>query len=147
MAKRLDSPYLPGRRTSGWVKVKNVTTTDVVIGGWLPGDGGRAGRLGSLVIGIPDDDGVLRYAGRVGTGFTQAELIRLGAELEPLATDASPFEGRQPPKLTRFVEPRLVARVDFSERTSAGHAAPAVLQGHRATTWRPRTSGSGNRDL
>ena len=131
VAKRLDSPYLPGRRTSGWVKVKNVASTDVVIGGWLPGDGGRAGRLGSLVIGIPDDDGVLRYAGRVGTGFTQAELIRLGAELEPLATAASPFEGRQPPKLTRFVEPRLVARVDFSERTSAGTLRQPSYKGTR----------------
>src|ERR687893_709906 len=107
VAKRLDSPYLPGRRTSAWVKVKNVCTTDVVIGGWLPGDGGRAGRLGSLVIGIPDDDGVLRYAGRVGTGFTGSELLRVGRLLEPLATDASPFTGTQPPKLTHFVEPRL----------------------------------------
>ena len=103
----------------------------MVIGGWLPGDGGRAGRLGSLVIGIPDDDGVLRYAGRVGTGFTQAELIRLGAALEPLATDASPFAGRQPPKLTRFVEPRLVARVDFSERTSAGTLRQPSYKGTR----------------
>ncbi len=74
IAKRLDCPYLPGRRTSGWVKVKNICSTDVVIGGWLPGEGGRSGRLGALVIGIPDDDGALRYAGRVGTGFTQAEL-------------------------------------------------------------------------
>jgi bifunctional non-homologous end joining protein LigD len=120
IAKRLDSPYMPGRRTSNWVKVKNICSSDVVIGGWLPGEGGRSGRLGALVVGIPDDEGVLRYAGRVGTGFTEAELVRLGGLLEPLARDESPFVGRQPPKTTHFVEPRLVARVDYTERTSAG---------------------------
>src|SRR5918995_735207 len=105
IAKRLDCPYTPGRRTSAWVKVKNVGSTDVVIGGWLPGEGGRSGRLGALVIGIPDEEGVLHYAGRVGTGFTQAELGRLGGMLEELARADSPFEGRQPPELTRFVQP------------------------------------------
>ena len=131
IAKRLDSRYVPGRRSADWVKVKNVCSTDVVIGGWLPGEGGRSGRLGSLVIGIPDDGGVLRYAGRVGTGFTQAELVRLGGLLAPLARDESPFAGRQPPKLTRFVEPRLVARVDYSERTQAGTLRQPSYKGLR----------------
>ncbi len=131
IAKRLDCPYTPGKRTSGWVKVKNIGSTDVVIGGWLPGEGGRSGRLGALVIGIPDDDGVLRYAGRVGTGFSQAELVRLGGMLDELASDASPFEGRQPPKLTRFVEPSLVARVDFTERTNAGTLRQPSYKGLR----------------
>jgi len=131
IAKKLDSPYTPGRRTSAWVKVKNIGTSDVVIGGWLAGEGGRSGRLGALVIGIPDDDGVLRYSGRVGTGFTQAELTRLGALLEPLATDASPFVGTQPPKLTRFVEPRLVARVEFTERTRTGTLRQPSYKGLR----------------
>src|SRR5918996_982032 len=54
IAKRLDCPYTPGRRSPGWVKVKNVASADAVIGGWLPGERGRAGRLGALVIGIPD---------------------------------------------------------------------------------------------
>jgi bifunctional non-homologous end joining protein LigD len=102
-----------------------------VIGGWLPGEGGRSGRLGSLVIGIPDDDGALRYAGRVGTGFTHAELVRLGGILDGLARDDSPFEGRQPPKQTRFVEPQLVARVDYSERTQAGTLRQPSYKGLR----------------
>jgi bifunctional non-homologous end joining protein LigD len=131
IAKRLDSPYTPGRRTSAWVKVKNIGTTDVVIGGWLPGEGGRSGRLGALVIGIPDEEGVLRYSGRVGTGFTQAELLRLGGMLDELATDESPFVGRQPPKLTRFVEPRLVARVEFTERTQGGTLRQPSYKGIR----------------
>jgi bifunctional non-homologous end joining protein LigD len=131
VAKRLDCPYTPGRRSSGWVKVKNIGSTDVVIGGWLEGEGGRSGRLGALVIGIPDEEGVLRYAGRVGTGFTEAELGRVGRLLADLATDASPFAGRQPPKLTHFVEPRLVARVDFTERTNAGTLRQPSYKGLR----------------
>ena len=64
-------------------------STDVVIGGWLQGDGGRAGRLGALAIGFYED-GELRYAGKVGTGFTDAELKRLQGLLEPLARDDEP---------------------------------------------------------
>ena len=131
VAKRLDCPYTPGRRSSGWVKVKNVGTTDVVVGGWLEGEGGRSGRLGSLVVGIPDEEGVLRYAGRVGTGFTEVELARVGKLLDGLAAGSSPFAGRQPPKLTHFVEPRLVARVGFTERTSAGTLRQPSYKGLR----------------
>lgn len=130
IAKRLDCPYTPGRRSSGWVKVKNIRRTDAVIGGWLPGEGGRSGRLGALVVGFYKD-GELHYAGRVGTGFTQAELGRLGATLEPLAGDTSPFSGRQPPKLTRFVEPRLVCVVDYSEVTHAGTLRQPSYKGLR----------------
>jgi bifunctional non-homologous end joining protein LigD len=118
IAKRLDCPYIPGRRSQGWVKVKNIRRTDAVIGGWLPGEGGRSGRLGALVVGFYED-GELRYAGRVGTGFTQAELTRLGTLLDGLAREDSPFSGRQPPRETRFVEPQLVCVVDYSEVTKA----------------------------
>jgi bifunctional non-homologous end joining protein LigD len=119
IAKRLDCPYVPGRRSQGWVKVKNVRRTDVVIGGWLGGEGGRAGRLGALVVGYHDEDGTLRYAGRVGTGFDDRELTRLGKLLAERPRSETPFEGRQPPKLTHFVEPDLVAAVEFSQWTSA----------------------------
>jgi bifunctional non-homologous end joining protein LigD len=118
IAKRLDCPYVPGRRSQGWVKVKNVRTADAVVGGWLPGKEGRSGRLGALVVGFYED-GELRYSGRVGSGFSEAELARVGKLLGDLARDDSPFAGRQPPKETRFVEPRLVAVVDYSEITSA----------------------------
>ena len=118
VAKRLDAPYVPGRRTPAWVKVKNVRRTDVVIGGWMPGEGGRSGRIGALLIGYCDD-GELRYAGRVGTGFTGSELDRLQALLDPLARATSPFTGRQPPRLARFVEPELVCAVEYLEWTQA----------------------------
>jgi bifunctional non-homologous end joining protein LigD len=120
VAKRLDCPYTPGRRSSGWVKVKNVRRTDVVIGGWLKGDGGRAGRLGALAMGAYDEEGELRFVGKVGTGFTDAELKRLQGLLEPLERPDSPFSGTQPPKLTRFVEPVLVASVEYTDLTRIG---------------------------
>ena len=55
IAKRLDCPYYPGKRTQGWVKVKNVLETDVVVGGWLPGEGRRASQFGALVVGVHED--------------------------------------------------------------------------------------------
>jgi bifunctional non-homologous end joining protein LigD len=118
LAKRLDSPYAPGRRSQGWVKVKNYRRADVVIGGWLPGEGNRAGRIGALLVGYREGE-ELRYAGRVGTGFTQAELERLQARLAPLERPTSPFAGRQPPRNAHFVEPELVCTVEYSEWTQA----------------------------
>jgi bifunctional non-homologous end joining protein LigD len=116
IAKRLDATYAPGRRSPAWVKVKNVRQTDVVIGGWLPGEGKRTGRLGALVVGFYED-GALKYAGRVGTGFDEAELDRLGRMLADLARADSPFDGRQPPRETHFVDPVLVATVGYGEWT------------------------------
>jgi bifunctional non-homologous end joining protein LigD len=130
IAKRLDSPYTPGRRPGTWVKVKNVRSTEVVIGGWLEGEGRRSGRLGALVVGYYED-GALRYAGRVGTGFDEAELNRLGGLLAPLARADSPFEGRQPPRETHFVEPELVATVNYGEWTQARTLRHPVYKGLR----------------
>jgi bifunctional non-homologous end joining protein LigD len=119
VAKRLDSRYLQGRRGRAWLKVKNLQGQELVIGGYLPGQGRRADTLGALLVGYHEADGGLRYAGRVGTGFTDEMLSDLMRRLEPLRTDASPFSGRQPPKQAIYVEPRLVAEVAFSEWTSA----------------------------
>jgi bifunctional non-homologous end joining protein LigD len=130
IAKRLDGPYEPGRRTPAWIKVKNIHLQDVVIGGWTPGEGGRSGRLGALAVGVMED-GQLVYAGKVGTGFTQELLDVLARELEPLRRDASPFTGRQPPKGTVFVEPQLVAAVEFREWTRAGTLRAPSFKGLR----------------
>jgi bifunctional non-homologous end joining protein LigD len=122
VGKRLDSRYLPGKRTRAWLKVKNVTAQELVVGGWLPGEGRREGTLGALAVGYNETvDGRprLRYAGRVGTGFTEDTLRDLAKRLAPLERKTSPFEGRQPPKQTHFVEPRLVAEVEFREWTQA----------------------------
>jgi bifunctional non-homologous end joining protein LigD len=134
VAKQLDSVYQPGRRSSAWLKVKNVRSQDVVIGGWLPGKGAREGRIGALLVGyVEPEDGEtrLKYAGRVGTGFDAAMLDHLASLLEPLRRKASPFDGRQPPKESRFVEPKLVGEVEFNEWTSAGTLRQPVFKGLR----------------
>ena len=131
MAKRLDCPYEPGKRASGWVKVKNTASQELVIGGWTPGEGGRSQHLGALCVGVHDDEGRLVYAGKVGTGFTEATLGLLKRELEPLRRDTSPFHGRQPPKGTVFVEPRLVASVEFREWTQTGTLRAPSFKGLR----------------
>ena len=121
VAKRLDSPYRPGKRTDEWLKIKNVNRQELVIGGWLPGKGARAGRLGALLMGYYELDEnrqqVLRYAGRVGTGFGDRELERLGRELRTRARKSSPFAGTQPPRGAHFVEPELVAEIEFRQWT------------------------------
>jgi bifunctional non-homologous end joining protein LigD len=130
VAKRLDSTYVPGQRSSAWVKVKNVCEQDVVIGGWTPGEGGRARTLGALAVGVYDD-GKLTYAGKVGTGFTEQTLALVQRELEPLRRSDSPFEGRQPPKGTVFVEPKLVARAELREWTRSGTMRAPSFKGLR----------------
>jgi bifunctional non-homologous end joining protein LigD len=130
VAKKLDCPYTPGARASHWIKVKNVHTQDVVIGGWTAGEGGRSTSLGSLAVGVMEGD-ELKYAGKVGTGFTEQTLALLKRELEPLRSDSSPFSGRQPPKGTVFVDPRLVAHVEFREWTKSGTLRAPSFKGLR----------------
>jgi bifunctional non-homologous end joining protein LigD len=121
MAKRLDSPYEPGRRPGTWLKVKNTRRQELVIGGWLPGEGRRKGKIGALLMGYYDHDPPepeLRFAGKVGTGFNAKELDKLESLLAPLERPTTPFSGpRQPGKGALFVEPELVAEVEFNEWT------------------------------
>jgi bifunctional non-homologous end joining protein LigD len=133
VAKRLDSRYAPGRRDAGWLKIKHANRQEVVIGGWTEGKGSRSARIGALHMGVYDDDeqGALRYAGRVGSGFDQAELERLARRLEPLARESSPFVGQQPPRGAHFVEPRLVCEVEFAEWTRDGLLRHPAYKGLR----------------
>jgi bifunctional non-homologous end joining protein LigD len=133
IAKRLDSPYEPGRRSPCWLKVKNVARQEVVIGGWVPGDGKRRDRIGALLVGVRDDDGSLRYIGRVGTGFTEAELDRLAEKLRPLEREDSPFApgGPKIPRGAVFVDPELVAEVEFREWTDGGQLRAPSYKGLR----------------
>jgi bifunctional non-homologous end joining protein LigD len=119
VAKRLDSRYEPGRRSGAWVKVKNTLRQEFVIGGWLRGAMGRSSRLGALLVGYRDDDGLLRYAGKVGMGYTEADRAALRARLCELERDDSPFTGRQPVRNAIFADPVLVAEIEFAEWTSS----------------------------
>jgi bifunctional non-homologous end joining protein LigD len=122
VGKPLRSRYYPGRR-GPWIKVKNVRHQEVVVAGWLPGAGRRADMIGSLVLGVHDEEGRLRYAGNVGTGFTEADLRDLAARLVPSARDEDPFDPPAPRDVARrahWVEPALVGEVQFGEWTSDG---------------------------
>ena len=141
VAKRLDSPYEPGWRSGAWIKVKNRRHQEVVVGGWMPGEGARRGRVGALLAGVYDVGAAeaeaqgrrqsLTYVGRVGSGYSEADLARLAALLEPLAREESPFAGRQPPRGARLVEPCLVAVVEFAEWTRTRTLRAPVFRGLR----------------
>ncbi len=129
MAKRLDSPYLPGRRSSTWRKVKVRRRQELVVGGWTEGTGNREGDIGSLLLGVvddPDDPGEplrLRFAGRVGTGLGARERARLAERFRTLATGDSPFTSLPSDPAHRaahFVRPEVVAEVEFGEWTADG---------------------------
>jgi bifunctional non-homologous end joining protein LigD len=122
VAKRLDSPYEPARRGGAWLKIKNTRRQELVIGGWLPGEGRRQGRIGALLVGYYDHEPPtgpeLRYAGKVGTGFDAKELDKLEKLLAKRRRPTSPFKGpKQPGKGAQFVEPDLVAEIEFNEWT------------------------------
>jgi DNA ligase D-like protein (predicted ligase) len=118
IAKRADSPYVGGR-SRDWLKLKCHAEQELVIGGFTAPKGSRE-EFGALLVGYYDDD-VLRYAGKVGTGFDQETLRTLGARMRKLEQDESPFEPFKPiPPGTRWVRPELVAQVAFSEWTRDG---------------------------
>jgi len=133
IAKKRDSTYQPGRRSSSWIKDKIWCTQEVVIGGWRQGEGGRSSGIGALMLGIPEDGG-LHFAGRVGTGFTEKELTKLKGILKPLETGESPFNTRLPTqdaKGVTFVRPELVGEVRYSERTGDGRLRQPSWRGLR----------------
>jgi bifunctional non-homologous end joining protein LigD len=132
VAKRLDSRYVQ-KRSPSWRKIKNVLRQEVVVGGWRPGKAGRAGQIGSLLVGIGGTDG-LGYAGHVGSGLTDHDLALLGGRLAALRRNTPPFAGPVPPEHARdavWTEPLLVVDVAFSGWTSAGMMRHPVYKGLR----------------
>ncbi|WP_138759812.1 non-homologous end-joining DNA ligase [Modestobacter altitudinis] len=132
LAKRLDSPYRPGGRGPDWRKVKNLRTQAVVVGGWRPGEGRRAGGIGSLLVGVHDDSGRLVFAGHVGTGFTAAALAELGRLVT--ARPSSPFADALAREVTRdahWVEPLLVGEVRYTQWTREGRLRHPAWRGLR----------------
>jgi bifunctional non-homologous end joining protein LigD len=135
MAKRLGSRYLPGRRSREWLKIKGHGRQEFVLAGYTRGQGRRAGTLGALVL-ATYQGGELVYVGNVGTGFTEKEIGRLLTKLKPLERDAPPF--REVPKMPRirkgdviWVEPKLVAEVEFVEWTHDGRLRAPAYKGLR----------------
>jgi bifunctional non-homologous end joining protein LigD len=117
IAKRADSPYV-GKRSRDWLKWKCDAEQELVIGGYTEPKGSRI-ELGALLVGYWEDGG-LRYAGKVGTGFGRETLRDLAARLAPLRRDDSPFADAPRLRSATWVEPRLVAQVGFTEWTRDG---------------------------
>jgi bifunctional non-homologous end joining protein LigD len=136
LAKRRESTYSPGKRARSWLKVKHHLTQEVVIAGWRPGAGSRANRIGSLLMGIPDGDG-LRYVGRVGTGFSDRDLDEIGSRLRRLERKTSPLVQieRADAKDAHWVSPTLVGEVEFAEWTPTRKLRQPSWRG-----WRPDKS-------
>ena len=130
VAKRLDSAYEAGRRSPAWLKIKNRRRQNLVIGGWLDGEGRREGLPGALLVGYWDG-AQLVYAGRVGTGFTDATLARLATMMAPLARSESPFGRGHPPARAHFIEPRLVGRFELTDWTRADQVRAGAFKGLR----------------
>ncbi|MEV5834225.1 non-homologous end-joining DNA ligase [Nocardia sp. NPDC052112] len=129
LCKRLDSPYLPGRRSPLWTKVKNMRDQEVVIVGWRPGIGRRAGTIGSLLMAVHDDSGKLVYIGNVGTGFTQSTLADLQSELRPLQRNTPSVTADVPDAI--WTTPTLVGEVTFTEWTGDGRLRHPSWRGLR----------------
>jgi bifunctional non-homologous end joining protein LigD len=140
IAKRPDAPYL-SERTESWLKLKCSQRQEFVIGGFVDRSGAAA-EVGSLLLGVHDDDGQLVYAGNVGTGWDGKTGRDLHRKLSQLEIDESPFDVRDPggrsrwsrrtaAAVERWVEPKLVAEVSFAEWTPDGHVRHASFQGLR----------------
>ncbi|AGS67644.1 ATP-dependent DNA ligase [Streptomyces collinus] len=119
VCKRLDSVYEPGVRSRAWIKIRNMRSEDVIVGGWLPGKGRLAGLPGAVLVG-QRAGGRLRYVGGVGTGWSTAERADLAALLAAAATGTCPFDPVPRIPEARWVLPRLVGEVSYSTRTRDG---------------------------
>ncbi len=142
VAKRLDSPYRPGRRSGEWLKLALRRRVELVIGGWTIGEGARGASFGALLVGYWDRDpgeaaprgGQRRlvYAGRVGSGFTDVALPEIAARLAELRRERNPFDREPPGGLeVAYCEPRLVCEVEFKEWTDEGTLRAPSFKGLR----------------
>lgn len=132
VAKIAESTYSVGRRSRQWIKIKHERAQEVVVAGWRYGNGALAGTVGALVLGIPDGDG-LRYIGRVGSGFSDADRAAMLTTFHDMSREDSPLHGI-PDAETRgvhWVEPRLVGEVKFAEWTSSRTLRQATWRGWR----------------
>jgi bifunctional non-homologous end joining protein LigD len=130
MAKDRRSTYVPGARSDRWQKIKIRPEQELVVGGWVTG-AGRAVELGALLVGV-HEDGTLRYAGKIGAGFTNSNRAELLAAVAPLAAPDPPFD--PPPRKAaarnaQWLRPELVIRAEFAGWTSDGLVRQPAYKG------------------
>jgi bifunctional non-homologous end joining protein LigD len=127
VAKRRDSRYVPGRRTRDWLKIKLRLEQEVVVVGWLPGQGSHKD-LGSLILAV-NEDGALKHAGQVGSGLGGKIRRELLAVLKPIERKEAPLAKAPRLPQARWVEPKLVVNVEFTEWTSDDLLRQPVFRG------------------
>lgn len=133
IGKRKSAGYLSSR-SRDWIKLKCLQRQEFVIGGFTDSKRPTADSFGSLLLGVHEPDGKLRYAGRVGTGFSETTLRELLKKMKPLRRDTMPFDeftGEKPTRAMHWIEPKLVGEVTFSEWTTDGHLRHPSFQGLR----------------
>ncbi len=133
IGKRAGSSYV-SRRSSSWVKIKCKNRQEFIIVGFTDPKGARSG-FGALLLGLHDEQGELRYAGKVGTGFNQATLKSLHAKLEPLVVKRCPLDKPPPTAAVRgahWLKPELICEVAYAEMTRQGVVRHSVFHGLRA---------------
>lgn len=133
IAKQLTSTYTEGKRASSWRKIKPRRGQELVVGGWVSGEGRRGGTIGAFMVGYYDDEG-FRYAGRVGSGLNELELKRWPPLLSERARTTSPFIDEVPPVVGRsrhWVEPELVIAVAFAHWNQNGQMRHPSYLGQR----------------
>jgi len=128
VAKRPDGPYEAGRSTD-WCKLKCTASQELVVGGWTDPHGARSG-FGALLVGYYEGD-QLRYAGKVGTGFSVETIAGLSGRLSRFARDGSPFADSVAERGVHWVEPALVANIAFTEWTRDGRLRHPRFEGLR----------------
>lgn len=116
IAKRKSSPYTPGSRSPDWLKIKQVKTCDCVVFGFTRGEGAREESFGALLLGLYDE-GRPVYVGRVGSGFTDIELLSIRARLDKLSVNSTWFDEPDIPAGSTWVSPKLVVEVGYHEIT------------------------------
>jgi bifunctional non-homologous end joining protein LigD len=136
IAKRLDSPYEPGRRSPLWLKIKIVQRQEFVIAGWTGESTGLADRIGTMLLGYYDCHGALHYAGHVGTGLVGADHPILAKQFAKLARASNPFVEKLPTSRRggmkiHYLEPKLVAEVEFRRWPQGGLVQQASFKGLR----------------
>jgi bifunctional non-homologous end joining protein LigD len=131
VAKKLDGAYHPGQRSPDWLKVKIVSEDEFVVGGWVPENGDRTSRVGSLLVGAYDAQGRLRFKGGVGTGFDDEDHARLTRTLKSLKQSTSPFADVVPKRGAAYVRPEMVVQIEYRRIGPEGILQQAAFKGIR----------------
>jgi bifunctional non-homologous end joining protein LigD len=134
VSKRRSAPYLPGRRSTDWLKSPHRTSVSAVVGGWRPEKTNDSGRLGAVLLGVPDGAGGWRFAGRMGSGIAGRAAVQLAEALAPHTRTDSPFSD-EVPRLDRvgatWVDPVVVVEARALEMTRDGRLRQPASLGMR----------------